>query len=222
VNDGHVRLKSSSEPVGIDLAWDKLTRRGSRELYPLFLSWDQFNKKADLLPNNWPMHGQMDEEHPEPAGFPAAIVRKVGKGTVVHIATCVFAHYGTYGDPQVLAWLREILAFLDPKPRLSTTAPSWVNASLRKKGGRLLVHFVNLNSGRDVAKLGTDDVWVDEIPEIGPFQLELRMKKKAASVFWEPGHVPLAGVHNAGVLRVEIPRFKIHGCVVICDEPARE
>jgi len=222
VNDGHVRLKSSSEPVGIDLAWDKLARRGSRELYPLFLSWDQFNKKADLLPNNWPMHGQMDEEHPEPAGFPAAIVRKVGKGTVVHIATGVFAHYGTYGDPQVLAWLREIVAFLDPKPLLSTTAPSWVNVSLRKKGGRLLVHFVNLNPGRDVAKLGTDDVWVDEIPEIGPFQLELRMKKKPAAVFWEPGHVPLAGVHKAGVLRVEIPRFKIHGCVVICDEPARK
>ena len=216
VKDGHVLLKESDEPTGVDAPWDKLVLAAATgEMYPLYLSWDQFNPELRNLTNNWPMHGQLDEEHPERAGFPAAVCRKVGKGIIVHVCTDIFGQYRTLGDPQMLRWLREILAFMDPKPFFRTDAPSWVDISLRRKGRDLLLHFVNQNPGRDVAKLNTDDTWVDEIPEVGPYQMTLRCARKPKQVMWEPEHRILPADFKDGQLSAEIPRFKIHGCVVV-------
>jgi len=124
--------------------------------------------------------------------------------------------YQRLGDPQMLRWVREILDVLDPEAFLATDAPSWVDLSLRRGAdGRLLVHFVNQNPGRDVAKLGADDTWVDEIPEVGPFTLALRLPRRPRAVTWEPGCAALRRAWKAGVLRVEVPRFRIHGCVAV-------
>jgi hypothetical protein len=219
VADGHVILRTHSEPTGIDGPWDRVEAPAAEELYPLYLSWDQLNPEARLLTNNWPMHGQLDEEHPERAGFPAAITRRLGKGRIVHVCTGVFSRYRTLGDPQILRWLREIVEELDPAPAAATDAPSWVDLSLRQKGGRLLAHFVNQNPGRDVAALGTNDLWVDEIPEVGPFGLELRTGSRPRRVWWEPEHRRLPVSYRGGVARIGVPRFRIHGCVVVEPTP---
>lgn len=219
--DGHVLLKSApfGEPTGIDAPWDKVelgsASEKARQLYPLFLSWDALNPECRNLPNNWPMHGQVDEEHPEPAGFPAAITRAIGTGRVVHVCTDLFTHYRTLGDPQMLRWLCEILEHLDPKPFLATDAPSWVDVSLRRQGDRLLVHLVNQNPGRDVAKLHTDDTWVDEIPEAGPFKLTLRLAAAPVAATWEPAGTELACWARGRVVSLTVPRFHLHGCVDI-------
>ncbi len=215
--DGHVKLKTCDEPTGVDCSWDQLEcGAGTEELYPLYLSWDQFNPDLPILANNWPMHGQMDEEKPEPAGGPAAILRRHGKGCIIHIATDIFSQYRSLGDPQILRWLREVMDALQPEPLCATDAPSWVDLSVRRAAdGRLLVHFVNQNPGRDVAKLGTDDTWVDEIPETGGFTVELRLTKKPNAVTWEPGHTKIETTHKAGLLKLKVPSFRIHGCLAI-------
>ncbi len=205
------------EPCGVASPWDRLTlRSGSTELYPLYRSWDDRNPECRHLANNWPMHGQVDEQNPEAAGCPAAIVRSLGKGTMVHVATDIFGMYLTLGDPQMLRWLREILGQLEPHPFLTTDAPSWVDLSPRRAAdGRLLVHFVNQNPGRDVARLVTDDAWVDEIPEVGPYACELRLAKKPLAVTWEPGGGKLDWTWKDGRLQVTLPRFQIHGCLAV-------
>jgi hypothetical protein len=218
VQDGHVFPAEApfGEPTGLDCPWDRLELTGgARELYPLFLSWDSLNPELRHMPNNWPMHGLVDEMNPEPAGFPAAIVRPLGKGRMVHVAAGVFGQYRSLGDPQILRWLGELLGHLDPKPFLVTDAPSWVDLSLRRKGGRLLVHAVNHNPGRDVAKLGTDDTWVGEIPDVGPFSLTLRLPAAPAGVTWQPDGKPAAFQWTDGACRITVPRFHIHGCVSI-------
>lgn len=220
VRDGHVLPKHApfGEPTGIDYPWDRLELEEARELYPLHRSWDDLNPECRHLPNNWPMHGQIDEEHPEPAGCPAAIVRRLGKGAIVHLATDFFGVYMRHGDPQMLRWLREIVAELDPGPFLATDAPSWVDVSPRRAAdGRLLVHFVNQNPGRDVAKLHTDDTWVDEIPDVGPYACELRLPKRPRAATWEPGGQPLEPTWRDGRLRVTLPRFHIHGCLAVTE-----
>jgi hypothetical protein len=188
---------------------------GGEELYPLYLSWDQFNPEVRNLPNNWPMHGQVDEIHPEPAGFPAAILRRVGQGSMTHICTSLFAQYRTFGDPQMLRWLREIVDTLDPRPFFSTDAPSWVDISLRSKDEMLLVHFVNQNPGRDVAKLGTDDTWVDEIPTVGPYRCEIRLPNAPEAVTLEPGEMPIDWQYADGMLTVTLPKLWIHACLKV-------
>ena len=216
VADGHVFLKTSREPTGIDAPWDQ-ARLGSetRELYPLYLSWDQFNPEAARIPNNWPMHGQADERKPERAGLAAAFARRIGKGTAVHVAAPIFARYGQYGDPQMLRWLREIVDFLQPEPLVATDAPGWVDLSLRRKGDDWIVHLVSQNPGRDVARLNTDDTWVDEIPTVGPITLRLRMAERPAEVVGVPADGPLAWQWDRGLLKVVVPRLTIHTAVVI-------
>jgi hypothetical protein len=221
VPDGHVILRREEfgEPTGLDIPWDRLDLAGAEELYPLYLSWDSRNPECRNLPNNWPMHGQMDEETPEPAGQPAAVIRHLGRGRIVHLCADAFAQYRTLGDPQILRWFREVLAVLQPAPFCRTDAPSWIDLSLRRRGDDLLVHFVNQNPGRDVARLGSDDTWVDEIPEVGPFALELRLPRRPRTATWEPAAERLTVAFRAGTVRLEIPRFRIHGCAVVQGVP---
>jgi len=214
-DDGHVILRTSIEPTGIDSSWDRVELGEAVELYALYLSWDQFNPECRTIPNNWPMHGQLDEENPEPAGCPAAITRRMGEGRIVHVCTDVFTRYSALGDPQILRWLGEIVDLLQPEPLLSTDAPSWVDVSLRLQGERLLVHFVNHSPGRDVCRLHTDDLWADEIPAIGPITCRLRLPHRPAGVTWEPGGGRLQATWGEGVLTIEVPKLHIHGCVVV-------
>jgi hypothetical protein len=74
---------------------------------------------------------------------------------------------------------------------------------------------VNQNPGRDVARLGTDDTWVDEIPEVGPYACELRLAKKPRAVTWEPGGQQVDWNWQKGRLQVTLPRFHIHGCLAV-------
>lgn len=215
VADGHVILKHSDEPTGIDSQWDALELAGAKELYPLYLSWDQFNPECRLLANNWPMHGQLDEEKPEPAGFPSVVWRRVGKGMVVHICTGIFSQYKKLGDPQMLRFLREIIDFIDPAPFFKTDAPSWMNISLRHSKQQLFAHFVNCNSGRDMSKLHTDDIWVDEIPVVGPISCEIRIQKKPRKVVWEPEGKKIDFNYASQILSVTIPKVHIHGCLSV-------
>ena len=216
VKDGHVLLKHGDEPTGVDSAWDRMTLAdGAEELYPLYLSWDQFNPELRSLANNWPMHGQVDEEKPQPAGFPAAVARRLGRGCLVHVATDIFAQYRVLGDPQMLRWLRELVDYLQPAPFFETDAPSWVDVSLRRKGGDLLAHFVNTNPGRDLSRLNTDDVWVDEIPRVGPFAVRIRCSRKPGSVRWEPAGMAAEWKWRNGVLNVALPELHIHACLVV-------
>ena len=212
VKDGHVLLKKADEPTGVDSAWDKV-ESASEELYPLYLSWDQLNFEVRNVANNWPMHGQVDEEHPEPAGFPAAIARQLGRGRIVHVCTDIFGQYKALGDPQMLRWLREIMDFLDPVPQVATDAPSWLDISLRRQGRSLLLHVVNQNPGRDLCRLNTDDTWVDEIPEVGPFFLRIRCEKKTGRATWEPGNHPAESHWEKGILTVMLPSVRIHTCL---------
>ncbi|MCL5998471.1 MAG: alpha-L-fucosidase [Chloroflexi bacterium] len=215
VREGHVLPRSSKDPTGVHSAWDELSLDGAEELYPLYLSWDQFNPEIRQLPENWPMHGVLDEEKPELAGFPAAILCRIGKGMVVHIATDIFSQYANLGDPQMLWWLREIVDILQPNPLFRTSTWSWVDISLRQKGNALLVHLVNCNPGRDVARLNTNDLWVDEIPPVGPIKVWIRSVDKPAGVVAEPGGVLVDSKWEDGVLEVVLPCLEIHSCLVI-------
>lgn len=212
VKDGHVILQTSDEPTGIDSAWDSITS-SAETLYPLYLTWDQFNFENRNMPNNWPMFGQMDEEHPVPAGFSAAITRTLGKGRLVHIATDLCGRYFTYGDPQMLRWFREIMEFAMPERPVRTDAPAWVDLSLRRKAGALLVHVVNQNPGRDISRLHTDDTWVDEIPAVGPYQITVQTARQPDQVVWEPAGTPAACFWKDGVLTVTLPSVRIHTCL---------
>lgn len=215
LREGHVLTRTGEDPAGVLAPWDELELAGGRELYPLYLSWDQFNPEQRKLNDNWPMHGMLDEEAPQPAGFPAAVIRKLGAGTIVHVATEIFAQYLRLGDPQMLVWLREIVAALDPAPLFASDALSFMEFALRVKDGALLVHVINGNPGRDISLVGTEDLWVDDIAPTGPIKLWIRCRRKPKFVTWEPEGRPAKTSWERGTLEVVLPRLEIHACLKV-------
>jgi len=214
IDDGHVFLKNGL-PAGVYAPWTRLELKGARELHPLYLSWDHFNPETRRIRPCYPITGMVDEENPEKAGMPAATVRKLGKGVAVHIPTNFFDRYWQYGNPDMLSWLQEILDFIQPDPFFRTDAPSFVEVSLRRKKNRLLIHFINGNPGRDISLVDTNDLWVDDIPEVGPITCRITCKTKPGKIYWEPGKIPAEATFRNGILNVVLPRLKIHCCLVI-------
>ena len=214
VTDGHV-LRRDGEPSGVYAPWDRLEFTEAEEMYPLLLSWDAGNPRADEIPANYPITGMVDEEAPAPAGMPAATIRRLGDGLAVHVPTRFFGVYWRFGNPDMLAWLREILGAMDPQPLLATDAPSFVEITLRRKGNALLVHFVNGCGGRDISCVGSEDYWVDDIPPVGPITTSIRCATQPTSARWEPGGEPAETTWADGTLTVTLERLAIHTCLVV-------
>jgi hypothetical protein len=214
VEEAHV-FRKDNNPTGVYAPWDKLELQTAGELYPAYLSWDHANEEMKKMPPNYPINGMVDEENPEKAGFPAATVRRLGKGVAVHIPTEIFRVYWTFGYPDVLAWLGEVLHFLDPTPLFRTDALSFVEVALRQKDDTLLVHFINGNSGRDLSYVRTNDLWVDDIPPVGPLTCLIRCSDKPGSASWEPGGEPAGAIWSDGMLKVVLPRLEIHTCLKV-------
>ncbi len=213
-DEGHVLLKGG-EPAGVWASWDRLELDGAEALYPLYLPWDYANREVRAMAPNYPLTGLVDEADPDKAGCPAATVRKLDKGLAVHIPTNVFSIYWSYGFPDILAWLRETLDRLQPEPLFRTDAPQCVEVALRQKGDSLLVHLINGNPGRDLSHAGTQDLWVDDIPPLGPIAVRVRCARKPGKTTWEPGGIVADAVWKEGVLSTVLPRLDIHSCLVI-------
>jgi hypothetical protein len=214
LNDGHI-FRRDGDPTGVFADWDEYGLVTAKKLYPLYRSWDHCNPEARRIKGNWPMHGHVDEEHPEKAGMPAATVRKLGKGMAVHVATRLMSQYWQYGNPDQLAWIREILDYMIPSPMVRTDAPGCVELSLRRKGSTLLLHLVNGNPGRDISLVNSEDWWVDDIPALGPINLWIKCGGKPGEVSWQPGGAKLESSYRDGILRVTVPRLEVHGCVAV-------
>jgi hypothetical protein len=215
VEEGHV-FRKDRNPTGVYAPWDKLELRGAEEFYPLYLSWDHANEEIlKSMPPNYPINGMVDEENPEPAGFPAATLRRLGKGVAVHIPTSVFSVYWTSGYPDIRLLLKEILDHLQPDPLFRTDAPCFVEVALRQKGDVLLVHFVNGNSGRDLSHVMTKDLWVDDIPPVGPITFHVEAAERPQTVIWEPGAKPASASWRDGKLTVILPSLGLHSCLTV-------
>jgi len=96
-----------------------------------------------------------------------------------------------------------------------TAAPSFIELSLRAKEGNLLIHVVNGNPGRDISLVGTNDLWVNDIPAVGPYEFRVRCTAAPRSVREEPGGRELQHSFQDGVLTVTLPSVKIHSCIVV-------
>jgi len=219
--DAHVLIAGLEDPCGICAPWDRYrvsdsdSGAGADALLPLARSWDDLNPECRNLTDNWPMHGLMDERHPQDAGFAAAFLRQLGTGTVLHFAAPIFGEYLQLGDPQLLALARWLLDRLDPEPWLMSDAPPCVIFSARRTDESLLIHVVNGNPGRETALVGGEDLWVDAIPVLGPFHLRLRLPAPPCSARWEPQAAPADGTWRDGYYHVTLPSLEIHTCLCL-------
>jgi hypothetical protein len=97
---------------------------------------------------------------------PAAVVMKQGRGTVVLVPGPVGALYAASHAPAVRDFVRRLLRGRFA-PLVEVEAPPTVEVALRRKGGKLYVHLLNLTAMQVAGEYKA----LDFIPEVGPVRV---------------------------------------------------
>ena len=143
---------------------------------------------------------------------PAAVVNRVDRGRVVYIPAAVCRDFTRNRYPLIRAFVGEVvLRTVGPLP-ISVRAPLCVDVALRRKGRRIVIHLVNRASG---IPNQPNNGAIDDIPEVGPVIISVRMSKRPASVTaaWEGERI--SWKHQGNTLRITLPKIHIHEAVVV-------
>lgn len=151
-------------------------------------------------------------------GRVAATVNAFGRGKIAAVYGPVASIYFRSHHPWLRDFIHGLAAELFPRPAVDVDGPPGLDVSLRRTlDGRLSVHLLN------TAGMPLPDryVFTDLIPPVEGIKLTVATEAKPSSVTWVPDGGPLNWSWTDGRLTVAVPRFGIHGIVVIGRPPAR-
>jgi hypothetical protein len=147
---------------------------------------------------------------------PAAVLNRVGRGRVAWIPFDVFRDFERNRYPMLREFIRSVADALSARAEIRVAAPPCVDAVLRRKGGRRIVHLVNRASG--IPTLPNSGA-VDGIPPVGPVTITVRGPDlpRSARLAFEAGDLSVErhGRASAAWIRVEVQRIGIHAAVVL-------
>lgn len=147
------------------------------------------------------------------AGFPAAVLNRVGKGKVVYIPAAVARDYDFNRMPAIRAFFGLVLREAAVETAVALNAPSWVDLTLRRSGEQLQIHLINRATG--IPNLPNQGA-VAEIPATGPLAFRLKTARKPRSVrgAWEHA-AELEWSWEEGILSGILPRLRLYEAVLI-------
>lgn len=141
----------------------------------------------------------------------AATITPVGKGKIGVL-------WFDYGDaylnrrvPVARDFLQAMVRELFPKPVVEVTGSHFVDVSVARNHGRLLVNLVNTSGPHEFDK----EYVFDEIPPVGPLTLNLRLDRKPKSVVMQPEGRELEAAWRDGIAHITVPRLEIHSALVV-------
>ncbi len=145
---------------------------------------------------------------------PAATINKIGKGAVAYVPFDVFRFFAEVHYPMVRRFVGELTRVLVGRLPLRVEAPTCIDVVLRRKAGRTIIHLINRASG---IPSSPNDGAVDEIPEVGPVRVELKLAKRPASVkpAFEQGGFSWKYDTRAGKAFATLDKVHIHAAVVV-------
>jgi len=144
-------------------------------------------------------------------GEVAATVNAVGKGKVAAVYGPIATIYFRSHHPWLREFIGNITAELFPDPSVMVEGPSTIDVALRKTAdGRLSVHLLNTAGMPLPDRYG----FTDALPPLEDIALTVRTAARPASVSWAPDGGRLRWSWSDGLLKVTIPKLRIHGVIV--------
>ncbi len=140
----------------------------------------------------------------------AATITKYGKGEIA----ATYLEMGKASMIRSAPVLRDFLAALVReifKPEVTVTGSHNVDVTLNRKQGELILNLVNASGPHDNEKV----MAFDEIPTVGPLQIQLQYPTKPKKVMLQPENRPLAFTYQDGLVTCSLPQLKIHEIVVV-------
>ncbi len=146
---------------------------------------------------------------------PAAVINRVGKGRVAYVPANLFRDFAHNRYPMTRSFVGELLGRILPDPEIRVQAPVCVDVTLRRRGKTVFVHLLNRSSG--IPNLPNNGA-IDEIPQIGPITVRMRLKAKPRQVDWALEKGALEWHWAGGALTASITAVHIHGVLVLNSE----
>jgi hypothetical protein len=141
----------------------------------------------------------------------AASIRKLGKGEIAGVYLNLGERYLKGKVTVARDFLHELVNTIFPDPMVSVRGSHDVDVCLNRINGKLAINLVNTGGPN-----ANSDVYVyDDIPPLGPLQVEVILDKKPGKVSIEPSGQSLKVNYENGLLRVTIPRLESHEILLI-------
>jgi len=147
----------------------------------------------------------------EDSGYPAIVINSYGKGQVVYIAGELFSAYWSSNAPRLKYLLRQLVELVTADKLLVIDAPPNVEVSLFRQGTSVIVHLVNYH----VEKSGGGSTFAEYVPPVRDVELRMRLDFTPSRVRQMPEGLSLPYSADGGVLRLQVPQFQIHSCLVL-------
>ncbi len=136
----------------------------------------------------------------------------IGLGAVAWLPFDLFRFFEKTRYPLLRRFVGEVLAQFAGRLAVRISAPTCIDAILRRKVGQIQVHLLNRLSG---LPNNPSNGAVDEIPPAGPVTVEIDLPQAPASVSLVFEDEPVTWDYRSGVLCAEIARVWIHSSLLI-------
>ena len=156
----------------------------------------------------------------DPAGsqtaYPAATIHAVGNGVVAWLPCDAFAFFERSRYALLREFLGSVLDELGGRRDLRIRAPLAVEPILRRRADAHVIHLINRSGGFGT---GPNDSAVEQIPPVGPIEIELALLAcpDAVHAAWEGGNLTWSWTPAAtgGTALIRLDRLQIHEAIVV-------
>jgi hypothetical protein len=187
--DAYVPADGGAVPIFGE--WQRVRLSGAKSLVP-------------LLRNQEPRRGQ--------TGYPAATLRKVGKGAIAAIFGPVATNYADHCYPRIRSFVGHVLQALAGPMPVELDAPPWVIMTVRQRPGQLIVHLVNTAS---VNPLTPNAPLIEGLSTVGPLTLRAWCARRPRAVSLAPVQGECGWKWLDGLLTIKLGSLHIHTAVVV-------
>ncbi len=145
-----------------------------------------------------------------PYGVSAATAA-YGKGRVTGIFFDIGTRYLKGRSVPLREYLGARIKELFPDPMVKVSGSHLAEVVLTRNRGKLMVHLINMTNNNELADIYT----IDEIPLIGPLEIQIRLEHTPSRILLQPSGKSLDFSFEEGIAQITLPRLEIYDILEI-------
>ena len=141
----------------------------------------------------------------------AASIRQVGKGKIAGVYLELGAAYIKKSTTVSRDFLHGLVQELYPDPMVTVSGSHQVDVTLNRINGQLALNLVNTAGPHQDERVNV----FDDIPAVGPLQIDIAFPQKPQYVQLEPGHRDINYDYSDSKIKMLLDRLELHDIIMI-------